>query len=37
MQGIFFAVQAATAGFGTLDWFFFHGQNTAAILRFLGI
>jgi hypothetical protein len=34
MQGMVFAVQAFVAGFGALDWFFFHGHNTAVVLRF---
>ena len=36
MQGIAFAVQAAVAGFGALDWLLFHGHNTAVVLSFIG-
>jgi len=37
MQGMAFAVQAFVAGCGVLDFLLFHGHNTAALLRFLGI
>jgi hypothetical protein len=37
MQGMAFAVQAFVAGFGALDYLFFHGHNVAAVLRFFGL
>ncbi len=37
MQGIAFAVQAFVAGFGALDYLFFHGHNVATVLRLIGL
>jgi hypothetical protein len=36
MREVAFAVQLAVAGFGTLDWLFFHGHNTAFLLHLIG-
>jgi hypothetical protein len=36
MREVAFAVQLALAGFGALDWLFFHGHNTAFLLHLIG-
>jgi hypothetical protein len=36
MREVVFAVQVAVAGFGLVDWLFFHGSNTAFLLHLVG-
>jgi hypothetical protein len=36
MREVAFAVQLALAGFGALDWLFFHGHTTAYLLHLIG-